>query len=288
MFTVSIFKDTNRVVANSNVNWSGIKRGSYIKFKNIPALFTIYEAHNLLIFKDFEIVNSRTIKINQDVGIDIQKHDELKIIYKEYELISIFGISNSGKGYRKGDKIKLDNEYPSVDISTGITNYTTLEVTDTDKYGGITSVSIISKGRYLVKPQTNILGCIGGTGSGALFESLFTEVSVQKPLERRIEFIENNVPCIIYLDSPLPVGITEGKISLSKWDILINQPINNTLINSEFDIIQDFTQYLHLPLLAQNSLSRDVLLNQSLNILDDEINKLKEAVANINKHLNIS
>lgn len=285
MFTVSILKDTNRVVANSNINWAGIKNGSYIKFKNIPALFTIYETRNLLIFKDFSLVNNRTIQINQDIGIDIQKDDELKIIYKEYELVSVFGISNAGTGYRKGDKIKLNNDCPSIDLSTGLTNHTTLEITATNQDGGVTALSIISKGRYLIRPSVNLTGCIGGTGNNLLLETLFTEVDVQKPIEKRVEFIENNVPCILYLDSPLPIGVKEGRVSLSKWELLINQSINNNLINSEFDIVQDFTQYLRLPLLAQNSLSRDVLLNQSLNILDDEIKRLKEAVANINNRL---
>ena len=253
------------------------KPGSYFRFKNDPTLFSVQKASNLLVLHEFEIINGPTIKIESDVGIDISVGDEILISHKEYELITVFQIKNKGTGYKIGDKLKLDAEFPNMDVINGLMDYATLEVTEVDKTGGILKININSKGKYFKEPQ-NELGVIGSLGKGALFEVAFKEMDTKKLIERQVEFIEYNIPCTIYLNAPIPNGVTKGRLSIDKWELFLSANYDKNLINIEYEIIQDFTSHLGLPLLAQNSFSKDSVINKSFHILDARIKELEEQI----------
>lgn len=276
-FTASIRENSNRVVSSSKCNWSGAKTGCYFRFKNDGVIYNVKKASSFSVFYPFELISNKTIKINTDIGINLSIGDELLIVYKEYELVTVFEILNKGKGYRVGDRLKLDSELPVIDISTGITEYSVLEVLETDSDGGILKINISTKGKYLKSPE-NELNCVGGSGKNGRFSVVFKEINTSQIIEREIEHIDYNVPCIIYLNSILPQGVTFGKISVNKWELFLSSTVDKNILNGQYEIIQDYTSHLSLPLLLPNSLSKEPLLNKSLTIIDEEIRLLKAEI----------
>lgn len=284
MFTVSILKDTNRLVATSSVNWSNVKAGSFFRFKKDPNLYSIIKARHFTQFNDFKLLNARTITINTDVGINLLKNDELNIIYKEYEIITIFNIINKGTKYKIGDKLKLNIDNPSYDISSGLSSFCVIEVLEVNSSGGIEKINLEKKGRYLNKPISNEIECSGGHGIGCKLDVLFKENNAQEPLERKIEYIQHDNPCTIYLNAPLPTGVVEGRLSVNKWELFITSIATNNIINSEFDIIQDFTPNYHFGLLIPNSISKDPIINNNFTKIDIKLKELEDAINRLTNH----
>lgn len=276
-FTASIKNGTNRVVSSAQCSWSSAKPGCFFRFKNDPCLFSVQKVSNFSLFKDFEVVHGKTIKIHDDVGIDFSVGDEFVVLYKEYELITIFEIVNKGSGYKAGDKLKLNSDLPNLDIQTGILEYSVLEVLEVDSAGGILKINISSKGRYLKEPESE-LTVIGSMGSGAVFKTIFKEMDCKQLIERQIEYIEYNIPCVILLNSPLPKGVSKGKLSLNKWELFLSTNYSRNLVNSEYEIIQDYTSNYKLPLLATNSLSREPIINKSFSMIDEQLKNLQSQI----------
>lgn len=281
MFFISILKDTNRVVATSSINWSNLKEGSFLRFKKDPTLYSISKVREFTEFHDFKKINNKTIQINNNTGINFLKTDEIKISYKTYKFVTIFSINNSGNGYKVGDKIKLAISYPSYDIVSGIYDDTILEVREINNKGGITQIGIISSGRYLKEINDTIINTVGGNGNGCKLEVAFKEENIKEPIENKIEYIDFNTPTTIYLSSPLSDGVEYGKLSVKKWELFISASMSENIINSEYEIIQDFTDFLKLGLLVQNSMSKDSIINRNFTIIDDKLKELENKISQL-------
>lgn len=280
MYTGSIEANTNKVISSTCCNLAGVKSNSFLRFKGINCLFDVLETKNNLLFFDAELLNIATIIINYDTGINILNNDDIKLIYPEYQLVSVFGITQGGKNYKVGDKISLNIDCCIYDIVSGRKEDSVFEVKEVDENGAIKQIGLISKGRYYRQITAQNIDCFGGNGFGAVLHCIFSE-TLSQPKDRKVINISfSDGKTFIYLNEPLP-NIKNCKISLSKWELLISPIINTKLENKEFEIIQDFTPNLRLPILVNNSFSRDVLINRSLTIIDSEIQALKDKLSNI-------
>lgn len=276
-FSLSIKKDTNRLVSTTKCSFAGVKTGSFLKLKNDePVIYGITKISEFCKSFTFETFNSRTLKIKIDATDDLIKNDDITIFYEKYELVAIFDTVNEGKGYRVGDILKLNAVNPILNVSSGLHEFATIEVIQVSDTGGIKKYTLRNNGKYLSSPKDNVIEVIGGIGYGAKFECLFKKSS-DESLEREIESISiSNGDTYLYLNSNIPDGVKEGKIFLKKWELFIPINIGKDINCSEYEVIQDFTPNLKLPLLVQNSFSRDSIINKSLLILDAEITELKK------------
>lgn len=281
-FTCSILKDTNRVISASDCDWSKVAEGSFFKLSKDRTFFTVLKSQSIFLNYDFEVKDPRRIIIKKDIGINLSEHDTLKIIYKEYELLTVMSIVKPGKGYKKDDIIYLQGGIPVIDKTDNIKKTTSLIVSEVDESGGIKNISLKDKGLYTEFPRT-ICNVFGGSGDFAELETEFQVTDNKTIIDRGIVRIDYS-PQIseLYLDYALSEGIKKGRISCNKWEILLSgNYLDKTQRNAEYEINRDFTPYLKMPLLSKNSFQQDIVFNTSLMILENKIKELEERLARL-------
>lgn len=283
-YTISIAKNSNRILSSSNDNFAGLKVGGFIKLDKENILYPVNKINKIFYVQDFELINSKTLKINSDVGINLQKYDIIKISYDEYELNTIISIPNKGINYNPEDELTVAGGSLNIDISNGIGYPTKLKVDSVNEKGEIESLSLIDGGKYITPPNGK-RELFGGLGSNAEVELKYEVIPTKNIIERTISNIEiKDKVTILTLNYVIPVEIEKGSFSIEKYEAILGmQYFGETRHNIGYTIIKDFTPNLHLPLMMQNSLTFDLIYNDTVKRLDAEIAVLKEKIKQLEK-----
>ncbi len=288
-FTVSIKNDTWRIVSSSEDNFGGLVPGSFIKLGRDNFLHQIVKIDRFFYTQKFKLIDSRVLEINFDTGIELQQNDIINISYSEYELEMLVSICNDGFDYQPNDELTVNGGVVSTDISTGLGFPTKFIVNAVTMNGGISQLSIQHHGQYLEPPNNKAL-LFGGSGDGAEVELSYRERPIKSKVKRtisKIEFKDNKT--IITLDYPINNSIKEGNISVEKYELfLLNKYTGPTERNIPYEIFKDATPNLQLPLLIPNSLSTQLLFNESMRRLDLKIAELDDRIRQIERQLNRS
>ena len=278
-FTVSIQNNSNKIIGSSEEKFSGIGKGNLIKIGNEGILYTIVNKEKFSYIKSFNLYDAKTILIEEDIGINLQKGDSINISYKEYELMMIYDIVNKGINYNVENELKVNGGILNIDIANGHFNSTILKVNEIDNNGGIEKIEIIEKGKYII-PPTNPVSFISDNGSGAQIELKYKECDNRTVIERTIQDINiKDNKTYIYLNYSLPPNIKNGKIYVEKHVLILDSNyLGSTESNIGYELFRNFTPHLKMPLLLKNSLSPDVILNKALLIIDEELHKIKNKI----------
>lgn len=287
-FTVSVLKDTNAVIASSEVDLGSVREGSYLRIGNDTLFYQVARAEEFFYIKNCDCINKQTIRVNEDVGVNLLPGDTLDISFKEYGFDSFFGIINGGGGYAVGDILYLKTGKPSVNTTTGVTQATAFLVLAVNEAGSITEVGVHQEGKY-IEPPENTSEVIGGTGGGAVFEVQHYLLDDRTIIERNIHNITKGIGYTdVTLVYPLPMIIDKAKFSVRKWRmILTSNYLGDDKFHETYQVARDFTPALHLPLLAKGSFNSELLLNKALSLIDAKCleyeNRIKELEAKFNQ-----
>lgn len=285
-YIVSIVKGTNRLVSTTNSDFSVLKEGSFVKFKNENNFYKVLTKKPIYYIKDFFVKAPKAIEIKSNVGIDLLKGDEIFISYKEWEVLTLFEIKNGGRNYKKGETIYLDGGVLAVNPSHNITNPACFEVTNIDKNGSITQLSSKDKGIYIQTPDETCKTFSHDNGEGAVLDVKYKIIDNRQTLERTIQHVDqDHLSAILHLDYPLPTGLIQGKLSMEKWEIALdtNYPFE-TKIESECHICNDFTGHLGLPVMSRNSFNQESVYNHSISLIDQKIKELEDRILKLEKN----
>ncbi len=282
-YSVAILSDTNRVVATSDVDWSGLRVGSFFRLVNTNQCFEITKTNKLFLIKDFQTESPKKILIKGDIGISLLVGDSILISYKEFELLTVFEITNGGERYIEGDIIYLDGGTPSLNSETGFYQRASLVVNTVGDKGTITGFGLNDNGKYL-NPPPSTCPVSGGQGRGAVFQVQFQIIENRSVLERRIEFIRpDTASAELFLDYPLPAGVSQGKLSVNKWEAYLNQPIaGESRINEKFEISRDFTPVYGFPLMSKGSFTPEIIYNRFVKSVEKKIKELEDRITQLN------
>ena len=281
-FTLSVQNGSNKIISSSEEKFGGIKNGDLIRIGNEDNIYTIVDRSNYTYIKRFNVINHKTISIDENIGIKLQTGDVLKLSYKEYELLMICDILDRGEGYVPETKLTVEGGEFIINVATGMTDPVLLRVKEIDKNGGIGTLEILEKGKYL-SPPNNPCTVKSHLGLGAKFNLKYTECENLTVLERAIQSIifKDNLT-YINLNYALPFNLKEGSLSVEKSSLMLNSPyLGETRTNLEYQIFRDFTMNLKLPLMAKNTLSPDIIFNKAMHRIDGEISAIK-------KHLHLT
>ncbi len=278
-FSVSIASNTNRLVSSSNDNFGGCRPGTYIKLGDEDNLYSIFKTSNFFYIKDFELFNSKTLRVLENTEINLQPEDTIKIIYDEYELNSVLNIKDGGKFYNQNDILTVIGGELSIDIREGFGYPTKLKVEEVDDNGKITKLSLLNKGKYIVYP-TGEIEVNSTSGLNAKLELKYSIIDARAILNRVIKSIQfKNNETYLELDYSLPLGIKQGKLSVEKWEIILNNTfLNPTQYGIKYKMFKDFTPELNLPLLAKGSNCFEILYNESMIKLDSKIKEIENKI----------
>ncbi len=278
-FTVSIQNNSNKIIGSSEEKFSGIGKGNLIKIGNEGILYTIADKEKFSYIKSFNVVDTKTILIEENIGINLQKGDSINISYKEYELMMIYEIINKGVGYNVGDELKTIGGVLNIDITNGHFNCTILKINEINNDGGIEKVEIIEKGKYIL-PPINPISFNSDNGSNGQIELKYKECDNRTVIERTIQDINiKDNKTYLYLNYSLPPNIKNGKIYVEKHVLVLDSNyLGSTENNISYELFRNFTPHLRMPLLLKNSLSPDVILNKALIMIDEELHQIKNKI----------
>lgn len=279
-FTVSIESETNRVVGGSESNFGGIREGTFIKLGEDSNLYSIAKINKIFYVKSFDVFDSKNIIINDDIGINLSREDCLKISYSEFELQTILSYKNSGRNYVIGDILITSGGDLSIDIQNGFGYPTKFEVTQVNPgNGAIENLSLKHGGIFIIPPK-NPVTLIGGKGEDALIELKYSEIANKSILERVIKSInihENKTR--VLLDYSLPNSLKSGGLSCEKWELILqNNYIGETQKSINYQIYKDFSPNLGLTMLAKNSNSLEIIINNNSNKIDSAVYLLQQKI----------
>lgn len=285
-FTINVLKDTNRIVACSETDFNHVREGSYIRIGKDNLFYQVAKPRKFFYIKDFTVgdKSGKFIEIKGNIGINLIKGDVLSLSFKEYGLSLFLGILNGGANYQVDDEIYIKGK-SSYDPITGHYQSTTFIVQEVNPTNGaITQLGLKDAGKYTEMPES-ITEVMGGSGAGAVLEVQFELHDQRAMLEKTVTDIQfQDGKSFVYLDYALPSNISEGKLSVEKWEVFLTSVyLGENRINEVFEVIRDSTPHLKLPLLIKGSVIPEPLINHSFALLDNKIRDLENRIKELEK-----
>jgi hypothetical protein len=275
----SILSNTNKIVSSSEDHWSSIKEGSFVHFSDESTFYVVGKINPLFYIKDAAVTERKKLTVNEDVGINLGVGDFLSITYKEYELMTVLGPDLPGSGYKAGDVISLEGGHLSIDKNTGMTQPATFVVTQVNIDGGILQIRLEKRGKYIIAPAEKV-AIVGGSGNGATFLVKYKTCDDRSIVDRGIISLERFPgKTVLTLDSFIPEGVQEVKLSVNKWEMLLTSNYaGETKINARYKVTSDFTPYLNIPLLIKNNASAEAIYNHAVTVIDKKLKDLDDRI----------
>lgn len=288
----SIKNETNRLIAVGDSDWKYITNGTEIRFVSQSELFPVLESKKFISIKDFALMEKSVIKIQSNSELEFSAGDRAIITYKKYLITNIFAISQSGKGYKAGDILTVNCDKYELDKTTNELKSAKVFVDKVSESGAIVKATIIYGGELLSKPD-DIMLLSGGSGSGATMHFTSAVNDQRGRIEAQISSINQlSNTCLLKLEYPINSKITEGKISVEKWEIILSKKyLGDTLINKQFQVYRDYTPNYSFNMMLPNSPSAHICYNASMKKVDMIIKQLEDRIKileNQNKELSKS
>jgi hypothetical protein len=280
--TASIDKNTNVVYSTTEGRWGLIPEGSLIRMADDHGFYTINSTQEVFYIEKFSKNDKTSIVVNKNVGYNILPGDIATLSSKQWKLSTV-SVTKGGQGFKKGDVISIEGGRPSVNSHDGKINQAILTVKHvTKKKGEVLEVNISDQGNYLIKPKLNYSADFG-VGEGLGIKLTFEESPERHLVEMSVNRVaRNSTDSIIYFDSLVPTSMEYGKVATKKHQAhLASEYFGKSKYVDSYEIVNSFTPYLKMPLLARNSLSPETFYNRSLIILDERIKNLEKKL-NIN------
>ena len=272
-YTASILKDTNRLVASSQADWGALRNGSYILLEGDDQFYKVIGTDHFFYIKEAETLSEDTLLINDNTGIKITLNDLLTFTSKYYQVKSA-KISLTGKGYSKGDVLSVKGGVCSFNPLDGVDVPAELEVSETGSQGEIKTLTVRNPGKYIDLPKECHLSGMNGNGAKAQLEVVTLDERMVE--ERSVKNVTiNNDQTTITLNNPLPPRLTKGKISIKKWEILLNVNYpGEHRVNTRYQVVRDFTPHLNLPLMKGDLYKNETTFNEAVSLIDERIKKI--------------
>jgi hypothetical protein len=281
----SIKHNTNLLVSSTQCNWGKVKKGAFFKFQNDEKFIEIINCKDIYYIKNFNVKNRNVLIINDECFPYISLNDIVEITYKEYELSDLGLVVSLGSGYQPGDFVYFNGGSLSPDITSPVT----LKVKSINHNGGINDFDIISKGKYLNLPDSVVETTTNGNGQGFKAKPDFKEIEKRGWLDRSIIDIKNNPgQTVITLNQPIPEGVSNGKLSVKKWEInLISNYIfkEQNIISEPYTITNDIIPIINVPKLMRGHPNPDVIINLAIQKVAEILDLQSKRIEKLEKEI---
>lgn len=276
--TANISVGSNKVISSTNCHWAKIIPGSFFKFTNDTEWIKVLNSSDFFWIKEFTTKHKNIITLSENVFPILQVGDELELTYKEYELSDIKIISNGGTNYSVDEILYFNGG----NVSTDLQQPTAIKVKSINEHGEITNFEIFNRGKYLSFPEGEILTSSSGCGHGAAFFCNYKEIESRGWTDKIISNISyGGSETIISLNSSLPDGLQKGKISVKKWELVLDKQYFNrpkNVVSESYEVHRDFILGSQIPLLRKGHANPDFVINQGFEILWKKIQDLEKQI----------
>ncbi len=254
--------------------------GSIVHFIGNNTTFHVNRTDKIFFVRDFQVFD-KYISIKENIGFNILKGDNLTLSYKEFELWTLMDIKNSGKNYKVGNIIYVEGGILAGSTDHNKTEPIEFEVIEIEDGGKVKSLGLKNSGLYLESPPKICkTHCNTNIDGGLELELEYLTRGERKIIEREvINVVADHKEAKIYLNYNVPKGVKEGKLSLTKWQIILDQNYTGeTTQNAEISICRDFSKHLKMPLVNSNHFSMETSINKSLHAIDKHAENMEREI----------
>jgi hypothetical protein len=168
----------------------------------------------------------------------------------------------------------------SVDINDNLTDPCRLVVTEINEEGGVEKLEVVSKGKYLTQPDSEILTVSDAKGVNLKIKAEYQEKPQRATIEKTIKSVErqdgHSYATLLY---PLPKGVAKGKVSIRKWELFLSSSYaGETKFDEICHITRDFTPNLKLPLMSEGGGNKEMAFNEAISFLDAKVGYLEKRI----------
>lgn len=278
----SATSDSNRIISSTEESWGSVREGSYFKFTRDNVFYNVAKVKPIFYIKPFIAISNIEIEIEENNQVLIFAGDSIKISYKEYQLLTVVSPIDRGTGYSKGDILYLDGGVLSFNTFDGSSKPAKVKVDSVSAEGAIIQMSMDDVGKYIKAPEETC-NLNEGHGKGARVKVKFHEYSERNIIEKMVVSCSKNFGKVrIRMDSPLPENITDGKISLEKWEMLLSSNYaGENMVGESYELTKDFTPNLNFPLVTKGSFHPESFYNMSINLIEAEFMRLRKEISEL-------
>lgn len=266
----SVYKDSNKIISSSGVDWSNVKEGSLIGFGDERIFYQINAKKKNFLVKSFSVKDEASIEV-ENLNGEIFTGDIVKLSFKQYKVAGL-ELVDSEESFQVGDKIEIDIPDNFPDVKTGLDNNCTIVINST-KSGQIDDFDIIEGGLFF---NQNEIQCFTKNGR-AKFDVYFEEIGERLIKEYEVWGTKNNN--IIILNGILPENAQSGKLSVEKWEAtLATNYASYSKVGVPVRLTSDFTPHYNLPLMQSISLAQGQIFNEAMKRIELKIKELESKI----------
>lgn len=280
IFEASLEKGSNRLYVKSDRNVV-IRNGAFIKLGLNDIFYRAESSESINIKKKFKC-SGDTISIKGNYSYKLAQNDSGKINFEEYQAYEISSIGESSTKYSIGEKIYAQGGITSSSGGNITGEYTEIEVTKIGQDGDILEAKISRPGLYIMPPE-NPVPVMNESGK-------IIEMDLEFDVSDSVSILERDFSSISYKDSfteikmsyPLPKGVKQGEILISKQIILLDKEYSSSSFENEpCEITFDYTPVNGIPLLPPQSIDPQTSYNEAVKIIDAKLSELDKRITRI-------
>lgn len=280
-FSASIHENNNFAISHGDAHWGQIRPNSSIRFGDDDIFYSAIKTEELFYIKDCIVQNGNELIVEDNATINLLHGDTLDISYKEYELFDV-SVINGGTNYKQGNLLSVSGGLSPINPVDGLQKISTLSIDEVGSAGQVIKISIKNRGKYTVQPEENSK-VNGGFGTGLELKLNYRLCPERAIMEREIESIVHNANnSVIKIVYPLPEGINDAKLSVTKWKLYLDRNyVGKTKLNTNYQIIRDVTPNYGFPLITDGSFSIEKLISRFAMMADSKIKELQDKIDNL-------
>ena len=236
-----------------------------------------------LYIKDAEVKSDDSLSVLGEDRFNFCVNDSVTFTHKQYTIAGA-EIEDGGKNFKVDDLLSIDSGICSINSYDGTEALPVIRVKKVNKSGKILELSVLknSGGVFNVTPDS-VSEVSSVSGSKAKLSLTIEKLEKRVMEDRLIKEVSHEMDSsVLTLNHPLPKRFKFGKISVNKWELILNIPYNGeTESNCVYTISSDFTPNLSMPLMHAISDLNPSAYNESISILDMKIKELENKIENL-------
>ena len=279
----TVIKGSNKLIASNEADLSFLRHNSFVTIKGQDHLYKIIGKDKTLYIKEAEVKTDDSATLSGEDRFNFCVNDAVTFTHKQYQITEV-EVQDGGKNFNVDDLVSIDSGLCSINSYDGTESIPVIKVKKVNKSGSILEVEMLknSGGVFNIAPDllTNASSVSGSEAKLALKVEKLEKRLMEDRVIKNVDHQMNHT--VLTFNHPLPQRFKLGKISVNKWELVLNIPYNGeTESNCVYTITSDFTPHYSMPLMHAISDLNPSAYNESLSILDAKIKELENKIDNL-------
>jgi hypothetical protein len=271
------------LIASNESDLSFLRDNSYVTIKGQDYFYKIVGKEKSLYIKDVEVKSDDSLSMSGQDRFNFCVNDSVTFTHKQHTIIDA-KLKDGGKNFKVDDVLSIDSGVCSINSYDGTEALPVIRVKKVNESGKILKLDVLKNSGGVFNVAPDLVSEVSSVSGSEAKLSLTTEKLEKRVMEDRlIKEVDHEMnSSTLTLNHPLPKRFKFGKVSVNKWELILNIPYNGgTESNCVYTISSDFTPHLSMPLMHAISDLNPSAYNESISILDMKIKELENKIENL-------